>query len=160
MQLLNARGQGAQDDANPDRASPDRVSFAQRCEELARENVSLQVKVARLQKENHYLRRITQMKPHVRLVVRAEAAAQLLALWHCAGLRTGRKASFAAGMSQDTFYAGRALLVLAAVHDGKRWVTTDPEVIEGRLKGAVELARKDVAHLVRNMPRSKRPKRG
>lgn len=154
MQLLNPRAQGDQDDADSDRAS-----FAQRCEELARENVSLQVKVARLQKENHYLRRVTQMKPQMRLVVRAEAAAHLLALWHCAGLRTGRSATFAAGMSQDTFYAGRALLVLAGVHDGKRWVTTDPAVIESRLKGAVEMAQKNPAHLVRNMPPSKRPKR-
>jgi hypothetical protein len=78
-----------------------------------------------------------------------------LALWHCAG----RSATFAAGMSQDTFYAGRALLVLAGVHDGKRWVTTDPAVIESRLQGAVEMARKNAAHLVRNMPPSKRPKR-
>lgn len=147
--LFSLRSEGSQDDAD----------FAQRCEELARENVSLQVKVARLQKENHYLRRITQMRPQMRLSVRAEAAAQLLALWHCAGLRTGRKASFAAGMSQDSFYAGRALLMLAGVHDGQRWVTTDPEVIKSRLKGAAEMARKNTATLVRNMPPSKRPKR-
>lgn len=119
----------------------------------------MQVKVARLQKENHYLRRVTQMKPQMRLVVRRPLPAQLLALWHCAGLRTGRKASFQAGMSQDTFYAGRALLMLAGVHDGQRWVTTEPAVIESRLQGAIDLARKNPAHLVRNMPPSKRPKR-
>jgi hypothetical protein len=64
---------------------PEDADFAQRCEELARENVSLQVKVARLQKENHYLRRITQMKPQMRLVVRAEAAAQLFGLMALCG---------------------------------------------------------------------------
>lgn len=147
--LLNSRPDGSQDDAD----------FAQRCEELARENVSLHVKVARLQKENHYLRRVAHMKPQLRLVVRAEAAAQLLALWHCAGLRTGRKASFAAGMSQDSFYVGWALLVLAGVHDGHHWVTTDPALIESRLQAAAETARKKPVHLIRHMPPSKRPKR-
>lgn len=50
------------------------------------------------------------------------------------------------------------MLMLAGVHDGQAWVTTDPAVIESRLQSAAETARQKPIHLIRNMPPSKRPK--
>jgi len=103
-------------------------------------NDALTVKVALLQKENHYLRRGNRVAPHMRLVQRAYAGAQLLAVWHCAGYRTGRKAALANGMSDRTWYAARALLMLARVHDGRAFTMSDPAEIEPRLKAATERA--------------------
>jgi hypothetical protein len=127
-------------------------------EQLESENEALTIKVARLQKENQYLRRVNNVRPHLKLVVRAQAAAQLLALWHCAGYRTGRPSAFAMGMSNDTWYAGRALLQVARVWDRQGWTTDDPATIEARLKTAVERCKDRPDLLGYHLPKSKRPK--
>jgi hypothetical protein len=127
-------------------------------EELEAENESLIVKVGKLQRENHYLRRINKVRPHLKLIVRAQAAAQLLALWHCAGYRTGRPSALAMGMSNDTWYAGRALLQVARVWADSGWTTDDPAIIEARLKTAVERCKDRPDLLGYRIPLSKRPK--
>lgn len=133
--------------------------FADQADRLSREGASLINRVAALQKENHYLRRSNRVRPQLRLVLRAEAAAQILAMWHCAGYMSGRKAAFAGGMSNSSFYAGRALCVLANVHNGHAWTTDNVVVIEQKLADAVAYARRNPEALVHNIPPSKRPKR-
>lgn len=123
--------------------------------QLADDNASLTAKVAALTKENHYLRRGNRVQPHMRLVQRAYAGAQLLAIWHCAGYRTGKKAALANGMSDRTWYAARALLMLGRVHDGHKFTTSDPAEIETRLHGATQRAGVQPELLNVRLPRSR-----
>lgn len=132
--------------------------ITQLSEDLFHENSTLQEKVARLQQENHYLRRANKVRPHLRLIVRAEAAAKTLALWHCSGYRTGRRAALELGMPERTWFAGRALLMVARLHDGREWVSDDAATIAGRIAGAVEFCKKTPESLVYRLPKSKRPK--
>src|SRR5687768_2418748 len=73
----------------------------------------LKIAKLKLQNENHYLRRANRVRPHLKLVLLAEAAALMLAVWHLAGYRTGRKSSRDNGMTERTWFAGRALLMAA-----------------------------------------------
>jgi hypothetical protein len=127
-------------------------------EELENEVATLAAKVAKLQKENHYLRRANKVQPHIKLVVRAHAAAQLLSLWHCAGYRTGRDAAYGMGMSIDDWYKARALLQLARVWDRNGFTTTDPTTIEKQLKLATERARERPDLVGYRIPMNRRPK--
>lgn len=133
-------------------------AFITTSQQLAQSDDKLIIKSAKLQRENHYLRRINKVRPHLKLVVRAEAAAQLLALWHIAGYLTSRYACMSFGMSERTYYAGKALLVAARVHNGQRWTVSNPEAIEARIRTTVERCRKSPEILAWRMPLSKRPK--
>jgi hypothetical protein len=98
------------------------------------------------------------MKPHVRIVTQSVAAARLLALWHCTGYMTGRKASYTFGMSERTWYYARALCMVARIHDGLRFKTEDPEEIERALGIAQRKCELDPTLLYLRVPWSKRPK--
>jgi hypothetical protein len=128
-------------------------------EQLAHANEALTITVTKLRHENNLLRRKAQMKPNVRIVTQAVAAARLLALWHCTGYMTGRKAAYSFGMSERTWYYARALCMVARVHDGLKWKTEDPEEIERGLKMAEAKATLDPSILFLRVPLSKRPKR-
>ena len=134
------------------------TDFFEHSTQLAQDLDALSVKVTKLQQENHYLRRSNRVRPHLRIVIRAEAAAHLLAMWHCAGYLTGRASAFVFGMSQDTFYAGRALCILANLHDGQRWLTDDPATIQRRLGEATEYAKRRPDALIAHIPLSRQPK--
>jgi hypothetical protein len=131
------------------------IEFAELSNQLAESNESLTIKVAKLTNENHYLRRGNRVKPHVRIVLRARASATLLALWDRSGYRTGRKAAFANGMSDRTWYAARALLMMARVHDGRGFTCSDPAEIEARLDSALARAIDDPDLLNKRMPLSR-----
>jgi hypothetical protein len=132
--------------------------FAQVSEQLALTVDALTVKVAKLQSENHYLRRANRVQPHLRLVLRAEVAANFLALWHLGGYRVGRKACRHNGMTNDSWFAGRALLMAARVWVGNGFVTDDPVMIEERIRVTVERAKRDPSVIAYRIPISKRPK--
>lgn len=132
--------------------------FTEQSEALMREVNSLTLKVAKLQKENDYLRHTNKVRPHLRIVLRAEVSAHYLCMWHCSGLLTGRESAFAFGMSHNTFYAGRALCMLANVHDGEAWTTDDIVVIQQRIQEALEYAKKRPDALLAHIPPSKQPK--
>lgn len=134
------------------------AQFVELSEQLAQDVNTLALKVAKLQKENHYLRRASRVRPQLRIVLRAEAAAHVLAMWHCTGYLTGRGSAFAHGMSHDTFYAGRALCVLANVHNGRAWLTDDPATIENKLSATAEYAKRRPDVLIAHIPLSKQPK--
>jgi hypothetical protein len=127
-------------------------------ENLERQNEGLATKVAKLQKENHYWRRANKVQPHIKLIVRARASAELLALWHCAGYRTGRDSAYSMGMSHHSWYAGRALLQLARVWDDHGFTTADPGTIQKQLKVAHERATQRPDLLAYRIPRSRRAK--
>ena len=132
--------------------------FAIVSEQLALAVDDLTIKVAKLQGENHYLRRANRVQPHLRLVLRAEVAANLIALWHLAGYRVGRTACRGHGMTNDSWFAGRALLMAARVWVGDGFVTTDPTLIEQRIRTTVERAKREPSVIAYRIPISKRPK--
>jgi len=128
-------------------------------ERLAQEVDQLTVAVAKLRAENNALRRRAKLQPHIRIVQQAAPAARLLALWHCAGYRTGRMTALSFGMPERTWFYARALLIVARVHDGRAFTTTDPAEIERALALAVKRCEKDPAILLTRLPLSRRPKR-
>lgn len=133
--------------------------FTELCNKLLQEKATLTAKVAALTKENHYLRKGNRVAPQMRIVQRAYASAQLLAMWHCAGFRTGRRASNQNGMSDRSWYAGRALLLLAGIYDWQLGFKTDnKEEIERLLAVAIEKATQNPASLLVRLPVSKQPK--
>jgi hypothetical protein len=134
------------------------AEFTALSNQLADANASLVAKVAQLKKENHYLRRGNRIMPHVRIVQRAYAGAQMLALWHCGGYRTGRKAAMLNGMSDRTWYAARALLMVGRVHNGRSFTTDEPSELETALLSAVKRSEMDPGLLHARLPRSRRPK--
>jgi hypothetical protein len=138
--------------------SKDDPEFANVSEQLALTVDDLTVKVAKLQGENHYLRRANRVQPHLRLVLRAEVAANLMALWYLGGYLVGRKACRHNGMTNDSWFAGRALLMAARVWVGNGFVTHDPATIEERIRSTVERAKRDPAVVAYRIPLSKRPK--
>ena len=137
--------------------SKDDTEWAELCESLAAQNERLLTQAAALIQQNGYLRKANKVRPHVKMVEKAKASAKLLALWHVAGWLTGRDSCLSYGMSNSYFYAGRALLVLANVHNGEHWETNDATEIEERLRMAGEYASKRPDLLAANMPNSKRP---
>lgn len=132
-------------------------AFTQVSEQLAQLD-DLKIAKLKLQNENHYLRRGNRVRPHLKLVLRAEAAALMLAVWHLAGYRTGRKASRAHGMTERTWFAGRALLLAARVWDKDGFTTDDADTIQTRIKATVERAKRDPSVIGYRIPKVKRPK--
>lgn len=131
--------------------------FAVLSEELSAIS-DLKSRVVRLQNENHYLRRSNRVQPHLRLVLRAEAAANLIAMWHLAGYRTGRKACRGHGMTEPTWFAGRALLMAGRLWQNNHFTTNDPDTIQARIAVTVERAKRDPSVIGYRIPLSKRPK--
>jgi hypothetical protein len=117
----------------------------------------LALKVAALQKANNYLTRANKVKPRLRIVLQASGAADLLALWHLAGYRTGRAAAMSFGMSDRAWFHGRALLQVARVwgHGREGWLSDDPNEIETALRVAVEKYEKNPDILIARLPNSR-----
>lgn len=130
--------------------------FTEVSENLSKDD--LKVAVIKLRVENHYLRRGARVKPHVRLVLRAEASAKLMALWHAAGYQVGRKACRKHGLTEDAWYAGRALLMAGRLWLNDRFTTEDVDVIKTRIQTTKERALVDPSVIGYRIPLSRRPK--
>jgi len=140
------------------RNAKDDAGFVSLINELSLSNEALSIRAAQLQAENHYLRRANRVQPHKRLVLRAKVAAEILVVLHLAGYRTGRNAAEAAGVSQDSWFAGRALLMAARLWDDDGVTTLDSALIETRLNAAYQRAMVDPSSIAFRIPLSKRPK--
>lgn len=130
--------------------------FSEISEKLSTED--LKAAVIKLKIENHYLRRANRVQPHLRLVLRAEAAAKLIVLWHGAGYMVGRKACRKHGLTEDGWYAGRALLMAGRLWIDGRITTADPDVIQARIETTVTRAKADPSVIGYRIPLSRRPK--
>jgi len=128
-------------------------------EQIAQAIEPLTVAVAKLRSENNFLRRKAKLQPHVRVAHQAGAAARLLALWHCTGYRTGRRAALSFGMSDRTWFHAKALCMVARIHDGNQFTTTNPTEIEQALAVAVQKCERDPNTLILRLPASRKPKR-
>ena len=117
------------------------------------------IEIARkLRAENIRLRRVTHLKPHVRMVKSAYESALTLTALHLAGYRTGRATALeVGGVSERSYFYARALLELAAIVVHGEFTTDDPELIEHNLSVAARCAEEDFWLLVRRMPPSRRP---
>ncbi len=126
-------------------------------QEIAQAVQPLAVKVAALQKANNYLVRASKVKPRLRIVLQAAGAADLLALWHLAGYRTGRIACMSYGMSDRLWHHGRALLQVAQVWGQGRegWLSDDAGEIETAIRVAVERCEKNPEILIARLPQSR-----
>lgn len=118
------------------------------------EQEALAVRVAQLQAANNYLTRANLVKPRVRIVLQARASADLLALWHLAGFRTGRIAAYQMGMSDRRWHYGRALLQVARVYDTE-WLTDSPVAIENALSVATKRCVENPDVLLLRLPMSR-----
>jgi hypothetical protein len=121
---------------------------------------SLTVKVAQLQRINGFLTRKMQLQPEVRRALSVSAAAELLALWHLTGFKTGKRAALSLGMANYTWYHARAFCRLGLVHDGRGFTSTDPEEIANGLRVAGERLKKNPEALNRYLPASRRVRGG
>ncbi len=126
-------------------------------QQIAQAIEPLSAKVAALQKANNYLTRANKVKPRLRIVLQASGAADLLALWHLAGYRTGRIACQSYGLSDRLWHYGRALLQVARVwgHGREGWVSDDAGEIETALRVAVEKCEKNPEILIARLPQSR-----
>lgn len=128
-----------------------------KAETLAAAVSKLQELVRQLQAENRKLRRLTHLRPHVRVVRKAHETALKLAALHLAGWRTGRRAATATGeVSERNFFYARAMLELAGLYAGGQIVSDDPEQIENNLIAAAKSAERDFHLLWRRLPPSRR----
>jgi hypothetical protein len=129
-------------------------------EEIAHLNESLTVKIARLQKVNGHLMRKMQLQPEVRQALSVSAAAELLAMWHLLGYKTGKRAALSLGMSNYTWWHARAFCRLGLVHDGRNFTTSDPDEVASGLRVAAERLAKNPEALNRYLPASRRVRGG
>ena len=134
------------------RQHPDAFLLSQ---QIAQAVEPLAIKVAQLQRANNYLSRANKVKPRLRIVLQASGAADLMALWHLAGYRTGRVACMSYGMSDRTWHYGRALLEVARVYAGDGWLIEDAAEIETRLRVAVERCERNPEMLIARLPPSR-----
>jgi len=125
-------------------------------EEIAHSEDSLAVKIAKLQSHNNFLTRRMQLQPHVRVRETVKASAELLALWHATGYRTGKRACLSMGMSEYTWYHSRAFCMLGLIWSRTGWTTSDPDEITAGLRLACERLTKDSNALNRYLPMSRR----
>lgn len=126
-------------------------------QQIAQAVEPLALKVAQLKKSNNYLIRANKVKPRLRIVLLASGAADLLALWHLSGYRTGRIACESYGMPDRTWHYGRALLQVARVwgHGREGWLSDDPIEIETAIRVAVERCEKNPEILIARLPQSR-----
>lgn len=133
-------------------------AFIESEEILRREDGKLAQAIIKLRQHNKRLTRRMQLRPHVRVIDYSLASATQLALWHCSGFQTGRKAAYTLGLSERSWYYGRALLMVARLHDGREFRTNDPAQIVARLNTAVEKYEKEPQVLYARVPKSRRPR--
>ena len=102
----------------------------------------LQVENERLRAENARYRQSLELTDgrHINRVRRAYVAALAMAKLHVGYLDTSRETVQAAGLTQRQWENGRALLSMARVLDGRRWMCHDLPSIEARLQAARERA--------------------
>src|SRR5687768_8302865 len=129
-------------------------------EKILHDNDHLSTAVAKLRQANNYLTRRMQLQANVRMVQQSLALARLLALWHCGGFRTGKRAALSMGMTEHGWYHGRALLMAALIYDNNGFTTNDPNEIEQALTVAVERIEKKPSLFLTRLPLSRRPRRG
>ena len=119
---------------------------------------SLAIRVAELQAANNYLSRASRVKPRLRIILQAYADADILAMWHLAGFRTGRKAMQKNGMSDRHWHYGRAMLQVAGVY-ADDWKSDNPVEIEAALRVAFERCERNPNTLLNRLPASRRLRR-
>lgn len=105
--------------------------------ELVAENDRLRLEVAKLQKENRYLRRVLGDK-ELRTLRRAEVDAAMLGLLWFAGAPTSRAACVDAGISRRRWAWARALLQAADLLHGGRMTVTEMGAFDQLLAAGVE----------------------
>ena len=106
--------------------------------DLLANNEYLRSRLETLQRENSQLRR--QLRENCReaqILKRALDAAQFMAITHLAGQSASRGACMADGMPQRHWYWGRALLMDARVHNGKRLTTANIDEVNEGIRRAV-----------------------
>jgi len=126
-------------------------------QQIAQATEPLAIKVAQLKKANNYLSRANKVKPRLRIVLQASGAADLLALWHLAGYRTGRIACQSYGMPDRVWHYGRALLQVARMwgYGREGWLSDDAAEIEIALRVAVEKCERNPEILIARLPISR-----
>lgn len=117
---------------------------------LVLENDRLRLENAQLRAENRHLRRVLRDR-ELRLLRRAEADAVLLGAMHFAHLPTSSRAALDIGISRRRWHWARALLKVAALHDGGHgdFTVTDPAAFEELLAGGVALVEADGLQVMR-----------
>lgn len=120
----------------------DLINCLNNCEasnaDLLAQGEYLRARLETLQRENTQLRR--QLRENCRetqILRKALDAAQFMIVTHLAGQSASRAACVRDGMPQRAWYWGRALLVDARVHNGKRFTTANIEEINDGLRRAV-----------------------
>jgi len=118
---------------------------------------TLRQKVSELQKANNYLTKANKVRARVRIVLQAHAAADVLAIHHLAGWRTGRESAKAYGLSDRKWHYGRALLQVAQVvgYGDQGWLMDDPDQIEAAISAAVERCKRNPEMLISRLPPSR-----
>lgn len=106
--------------------------------DLLANNEYLRSRLETLQRENSQLRRQLREKSREgRILRRALDAAQFMAITHLAGQSASRGACMADGMPRRAWYWGRALLVDARCHNGRRFTTNSIDEINEGIRRAV-----------------------
>jgi len=106
--------------------------------DLLAQNAYLRTRLETLEHENAQLRR--QLRENCResqILRRALDAAQFMAITHLAGQSASRAACMADGMRMRHWYWGRALLMDARVHNGKRLTTANIDEVNEGIRRAV-----------------------
>lgn len=109
------------------------VNWEARAKQLATELAIANSEIAKLRDQGQSV--------HARRVDRAWQDALALANLHIAYIETTRRnAEKFAGMTNNRWENARALLKLARLHNGRRWLAHDLATIEERLSAAKEIA--------------------
>jgi len=121
---------------------------------------TLRQRVSELQQANNYLTKSNRVRARVRIVLQAQAAADILVTHHLAGWRTGRESARAYGLSDRRWHYGRALLQVARVigYGYEGWLMDSPEAIVSALSAAVERCTRNPEMLISRLPRSRQLK--
>ncbi|MCB1452105.1 MAG: hypothetical protein KDJ43_00540, partial [Rhizobiaceae bacterium] len=103
-------------------------------------------------------KRLGETSIHARRVERAYLDAMTLAALHVAHEETTRRAAEElAGITNNRWENARALLMLAKLHNDKRWLVHDLAVITERLEQAKALALAEPAAYGARLPKHARP---
>jgi len=116
----------------------------QTIDEMARTVTRLRLQLSNVRDENRRLRyRQRQRRERIHLAREARADAWLMFSWHVSGLLTSRRECGEMGLSERKWNRARALSMLAGIHDGRRFVTVDPQRAAAALDGALAQVEKD-----------------
>jgi len=118
---------------------------------------ALRQRVTELQAANNYLTKSNRVRARVRIVLQAQAAADILAMHHLAGWRTGRESARAYGLSDRRWHYGRALLQVARVlgYGYEGWLMDNPDQIEAAIAAAVTRCTANPEMLISRLPQSR-----